>query len=355
MKPTLPLFAAALALALASPAYAQVAAPAEVPAATKTWVGGQVFSDFSVPTSAFFPQAFEIKRARIYANAAFNPTWSAAVVYNVRAMSYDLSGKSVQDAEAGYLEMGYVQATNLYPGSRVQMGAIITPWFEYEAKAWGYRMLGLLPDAGGLSPDRRGVNLVPFYDFGASLKGDCSLAGIPLGYSLAVLNGEDVRHTETDGQKDYEGRLSVTALPGLELTGMVHRHNQATGPATREAGLAVYEQAGYKLALETVFSQDTPLVGASATGQILGGWVVVPIPGMPIPTEAVVRADYITGDTKTMDVAKGYRFETVAGLNFTPVKGVRLFLNNQNLDFHNADGSALVNEDIVALNTELTF
>jgi hypothetical protein len=323
----------------------------EVPDSTKTWVGGQAFSDYMVPTSPFANQAFEIKRARIYGNVSFNPTWSGAVVYNVRSLSYDIAGRSATDAEAGYLEMAYIQATNLWPGSRIQLGGIITPWFEYEAKAWGYRMVGLLPDAGGLSPDRRGPSLVSFYDMGVSLKGDHVVNGIPLGYSLAVLNGEDVRHLETDGQKDYEGRLTVGPVPGLELTGMVHRHNAAAGPATRESALAVYQVNGARLAVQGVFTQDT----GAADGHIIGGWAIIPVPGLPLPTEAVLRADLITGDTKSMDPAKGYRYETVAGLAFKPVKGIKLFLNNQNLDFHNADGSVSANEDIVALNTELQF
>jgi hypothetical protein len=88
--------AAALVAGLAAPAAAQL--EGEVPEAAKTWIGGQLFSDFSVPTTPFAPQAFEIKRARIYGNAAFNKTWSGAIVYNVRAVTFDCGGKASTDA-----------------------------------------------------------------------------------------------------------------------------------------------------------------------------------------------------------------------------------------------------------------
>jgi hypothetical protein len=176
-----------------------------------------------------------------------------------------------------------------------------------------------------------------------------------VGYAFAVMNGEDNRHLETDGQKSYQARLTVDPLPGLELTGMVSRHNAATGTATREFLLASYKQPWYRVALQGILTQDTSLAASAVDGKILGGWLVVPIPGLPIPTDGVLRADYVTGDSKSMDAGKGYRWETIAGICVTPVKGVRLMLNNQNLDFHDGAGGFVANEDIVSLNTELTF
>jgi hypothetical protein len=59
---------------------------------TQTRLGGRIFSDFMVPTSPFALQAFEIRRARVYADALFNDTWSGSIVSNVGTLSYDKNG-----------------------------------------------------------------------------------------------------------------------------------------------------------------------------------------------------------------------------------------------------------------------
>lgn len=350
--------AAALVTALATPAWAASQGD-ELPDATKTSVGGQLFTDYVFPMGSFAPQAFEIKRARIYGNVKFNDHWAGSIVTNTKPLTVDVKGKTTNvEAENVYLEMGYLQGTNLWPGSRMQFGMIITPWFEYEAKAWGYRMLGFLPDAGGLSPDAHGPQIVPFYDFGMSVQGDYKPMGIPLGYSLAVFNGEGQHQLESDGQKDFEGRLMVSPLPGLEITGMVHKHNPSgsfnPAVANRELLMAVYQRAGWKVALEGNWDQDTDTAGAYG-GHIYGGWLTIPVAGLPVPTEVVLRADQIEGDQTTLDPARGYRIETIAGLAFTPANLVRIVLNNQRIDYHPADGSSVPTEDIVGIHTEVRF
>lgn len=356
-----PLFATMLACScLASPALATTAGQGEQQTVTQSKVGGELFTDYAAPTTGFAKPAFEVRRARIFADVRYNSVWSGAIITNVTGLTYDKNAKAVSQPNIVDLERAFVQAENLLPNTRLQLGMIETPWFEYEATAWGYRMLGFLPDAGGLSPDRRGPSIVTFYDYGLGLQGHVPALGNPnlIGYSLAVLNGEGYNHFKSAADMSYEGRLTLSPVNGLELTGMVHRaHPTAiTAPVNREALLAVYRLGRAKLAFEGNWVQDqTSATSAATNGNILGAWVILPIPGLPLPTELVLRGDRISGNQTTLDATQGYRYETIAGISVTPVKGVRFVLDNQNIDFHNADGSPNGNEDIVYLHNQMQF
>ena len=70
-------------------------------------------------------------------------------------------------------------------------------------------------------------------------------------------------------------------------------------------------------------------------------------------TEVVLRADQITGDQTSLDPNKGYRYETIAGLAFQPANLVRIVLDNQNINYHAADGTATADENIVGVGSAL--
>ncbi len=326
-------------------------------------VGGQIFSNFHVPTSGFEPEAFDLTRARIYANGIFNRTWSGHVVVNTKALTFlGAAGKAVTQPHDALLKMAYLQAMNLYPGSRVQFGMIISPWFEYESDAWGYRMLGSLPSSGGftLTP---GPALMPFYDLGMSLEGSHDVFGVPgfFGYDLAVTNGEGNTGTETDGQLDYEGRLTLQPVTGLEFTGIAHKGNPGGSqpPFERYAGLAVVRGGWGRLVVEGNWSHDEGL-GGIGDGRILGGWAVLNLPFFPLPTRLVLRGDRIDGGPTAsgaidLDPASGYRYESIAGIAFKPVRQVTIMLDNENADWRHVDGTVYRNTDQVALHTQVAF
>ena len=326
-------------------------------------VGGQIFSNFHLPTSRFEPEGFDLTRARIYANGVFNQTWSGRVVLNTRALTLlGAAGKVVTLSHDALLKMAYLQAQGLLPGSRIQMGMIVSPWFEYESSAWGYRMLGLVPSAGGFTATP-GPSLVPFYDLGLSLAGNEDLFDVPsfFGYALAVTNGEGNTATETDGQLDYEGRLTLQPVPGLEFTGIAHKGNPGgAGPAfERYAGLVLIRGGWGRLAAEGNWSHDDG-PGGIGDGRILGAWAVIHLPFFPLPTQLVLRGDRIDGGPTpagAIDLAPadGFRYETIAGIAFRPVRQITLMLDNENADWHRVDGSAYRNTDQVALNTQVTF
>lgn len=347
-------------LALCSPALAASASWAQAPGLS---VGGQVFSNFHVPTSSFETEGFDITRARIFASGVFDQTWSGHVVLNVKGLGFlEPGGKAASLAHVGMLKMAYIQADDLYPSSQVRLGMIITPWFDYEASAWGYRMLGFLPSAGGFTTSP-GPELVPFYDNGLSLKGDEDLFGLKkfVGYEIAAINGEGNTALETDGQLDYEGRLTLRPLADLDLTGMVHRGNPggAAPSFERYAGLAVYRGGWGRVAFEGNWSHDDG-TGGIGSGQILGGWAILNLPFVPLPAQIVLRADRIdggpgTGGTIDLSPSDGFRYETIAGIAVKPVKNITLMLDNENANWHHPDGSTYLNTDQVALHTQLSF
>lgn len=342
----------ALSIGLQAPALAQEAKPVAS-------VSGTIFADYSVPTPTG-PQGFNLTRSYLNGKVRFNEAWSGNITLDLapetwvsRVTSTSAGGvvtgvtTTTQTEPANMLlKMAYLQADGLYPGSTLQFGMVSLPWTDYEYGFSGLRMLGSAPIAGGLA---RGTAYVQSWDKGLKLIGNHGA----FGYAAAIFNGEGFRANETDGQKSYQARVTVSPLQGLELTALGSRHN-ASGIAQQERAGAFmgYSTGGLKLGVGGTRMWDQGAATAPvSTGQILSalGIFGLAIPGLPSP-ELIVRADSIDG---TLGADGGDRLETLVGFGLTPIKGVRVVLDNQNVTFNTGTGTT--NTNVVALHASLTF
>lgn len=344
--------ALALSLGLCAPALA--AEPKPIAS-----VSGQIFADYSAPTPSG-PQAFNVTRSYLTGKVKFNDTWSGSLTLDLapetwvsRVTSTSALGvvtsvtPTTQNEPANMLlKMAYLQADGLYPGSTVQLGMVSLPWTDYEYGFSGLRLVGSAPIAGGLA---KGTAYVQSWDRGLKLIGNHGVVS----YAFAGFNGEGFRATETDGQKSFQGRFTLSPLSGLELTALGSRHN-ATGLAQQDRGSVFmgYTYDGLKFGVQGTRMWDQATSAAPVTtGQILSalGIFGLAIPGLPSP-ELILRADSIDA---SVDSANNDRLETLVGLGFTPVKGVRMVLDNQNITFNAAAGTT--NTNVVALHTSVIF
>lgn len=342
----------AVTVGLSSPALAQEAKPVAS-------VSGTVFADYSVPTPAG-AQAFNLTRSYLNGKVRFNDTWSGNLTLDLASETWvtrvtpttvggvvtGVTTTSQTEPANMLLKMAYLQADGLYPGSTLQLGMVSLPWTDYEYAFTGLRLVGSAPIAGGLA---KGTAFVQSWDKGLKLMGNHGVVS----YAAAVFNGEGFRANETDGQKSFQGRFTVFPIPGLELTALGNRHN-ATGIARQDrAGLFMgYGTGGLKLGVGGTRMWDQGASSAPVTtGQILTalGIFGLAVPGLPSP-ELILRADSIDA---SLDAPDNDRLETLVGFGITPVKGVRLILDNQNITFNTAAGTT--NTNVVALHTALSF
>lgn len=342
----------AVTIGIQAPALAQEAKPIAS-------VSGTIFADYSVPTPSG-PQAFNLTRSYLNGKVRFNDYWSGNITLDLASETWvsRVTSTTADGVVTGVtpttqtephnmlLKMAYLQADGLYPGSTLQLGMISLPWTDYEYGFTGLRMLGSAPIVGGIA---KGTAYVQSWDKGLKLNGNHGL----IGYSLAAFNGEGFRANETDGQKSYQARVTLFPLQGLELTALGNRHN-ATGITQQDrAGVFVgYRAGGLKLGLGGTRMWDQGAATAPVTtGQILTavGILGLAIPGLPSP-ELILRADSIDASVSSTG---NDRLETIVGFGVTPVKGVRLVLDNQNITYNTAAGTT--NTNVVALHTALSF
>lgn len=351
MHPSRCLAAMALGIGLGAPALAQEAKPTAS-------VSGLVFADFTAPTPSG-ATSFHLTRGYLSGKVAIDPTWSGALTLDLAPESWvstltstsaggvvtSVSPTTQSEPTNMLLKMAYLQAEGLYPGSKVQFGLISLPWTDYEYGFSGLRLIGSAPIAGGLA---KGKVYVQSWDRGLKLIGSHGAVG----YAFAAFNGEGFRADETDGQKSYMGRVTVSPVPGLELTALGSRHNARGVTRQDRAALFLgYAAGGLRVAVEGTRAWDQ---GASTTpvttGQIVSvlGIVGLAIPGLPHP-ELVLKADQFDPSLAT---SGDDRLETTVGLGLTPARGVRFILDNQNVTYA-AGGPSPTH--VIALHSSLSF
>lgn len=319
--------------------------PSEAPAqqaAPEARVSGEVFADYSAPTSGGLA-GFSLTRAFLTGDVRFDPTWSARLTLNPYPQA--IAG-GVSEPHGVLLQQAYLQAQDLYPGSTVQLGMVTLPWFAYESELWGYQMLGRLPMAGGLAGSAPAMES---WDQGLQVFGDHGA----LSYAAGVYNGEGFRGTETDGKKSYQARVTLRAPFGLELTALGQQGGTAASTVRDRASVLLgFRSETFRCALQGTRLWDQAQGTAPlANGQVLSAFETVrlPIPGAA-PIELLLRGDYIEPNEA---LSGDERLEAVAGLAFHPTPGVTLVLDDQNITEFRATGRASSN--VVALHTRFAF
>lgn len=320
-------------------------------------VSGTFFADYSLPTgiTARVP-SFNLTRAFLTGKVRFNETWSGQIQINPNAETFVGSvaggvGTNKTEPYAALLQMAYMQADGLVPGNSTQFGMIVSPWYEYEAGFWGYRMLGIGAFPVFANGPTATTKYEPAWDAGLKTFGDMG----PVRYSAAVTNGEGFRATESTGEKSIQGVLTYSPLDGLDITALGYRGNMTwtgvsgLGTTDRYGLFAGYRQTAFRLGLEGVTTYDQ---APAVSGQILSGFAVVALPTVSFlpPWELVLRADQTNPNVAA---TTGQHLDTIAGLSFKPTKGITLVLDDQNQTTVTSAGNT--NANTVAVHTQLAF
>lgn len=340
--------------ALAAVVPATLAMPAL--AEPKLSVGGQIFTDYSFPldTNGNSKQSFNVNRAMLAGKVKFDDQFSGNVTYNVASLKYlGAVGATATSTEASManLTLAYLQHEGVIPGATMQLGLVATPWAEYEVGTWGYRMLGVMPTFGGIASAVTGAKVsgtsyVPVYDKGLKLSGKYLGGMVTCG--LGMFNGESYRAVETDGQKSYQGRLSLAPIEGLDLTILGHKGNlNATAQADAYSGALTYSTMGAKISGQYTMTA-TVAAGSNVNGTVMTGFAIVPT--FVLPVDVVLRGDLITPDANKSTTN---RMEATLGLSYKPTAGVVVVLDDQIVN-NTVSGTALA-YNVVALHTAVTF
>jgi hypothetical protein len=337
-----------LAFALqGAPAMAQAEPPA--PAYPKVNVGGSIFADYAVPLNGG-PQAFHVTRAFVTATGHLNATWSGLVQLNAYPLAYtNAAGARANEPQNVVLQMAYIQADNLIPGTTMQLGQLFVPWAESVYAHFPYRMLASLPIEGGLQNTLGlgGFNPISAWDRGLKVKGGFG----PLAYNVAVFNGEGLRGSEGDGQRSYEGVFTYQPFPFLDVA-VLGRKGNLTGmvQADRWGASVVYHTPLLRLGVESDAMVDVNGAGGATFRQIQSAFGVLELPHwLGAPTQLITRQTRLDAE----GLANGAQWESLVGLGVQPVKGLTFVLDDQLV--HNMAGALTADANVLALHSNFTF
>jgi hypothetical protein len=300
------LLAAVLAIAATAPATAQA------PTVTLSGVAYLQYLYQLNADSALIPKGhqnnFDVTRAYVNALGKFPGGLSTRI-------TLDISGRNATFTQL-YIRLKYAYAAWTPENSHVtlKLGAIHTPWLDWEEALWDYRM------QGQMAMERGGY--LSSSDFGAGVDGNWGYDKVNM--QLGVYNGENYSGTPGDARKDFMGRVSVkvlnTDLPGrvggLRITGYGQYGKPTTGGERyRYLGMVSYKSKNVTLAGEYASTKDSTTGGggvtavAKRTGRVISGFGVVSIPNSKLALLA--RVDLT--DPNTLSAATNDRLTRIIG------------------------------------------
>jgi hypothetical protein len=180
----------------------------------------------------------------------------------------------------------------------LKLGAIQTPWMDWEETLWDYRFQGPMPvDRGGY---------MTASDLGAGIEG--SYGGERLNFHATVVNGEGYNRPGGDEGKDAQARVSLRVLDtddssrvgGLRVTAYgQYGKRTAGGPRNRWIAMLSYRSRMLTLAAEAVATTDRLADGSNGDGRIFSTYGVAHMGHSP--WAIITRMDRIDPNTDASD------------------------------------------------------
>jgi hypothetical protein len=270
-----------------------------------------VFTNFN---SAFIGDKninrFEITRAYFGYGYNFSPFWSGRVVLDVANPGV---GKFQLTA---LLKFGYFQfqKNNL----TVKFGMIGTTEYDVQEKFWGNRYI--------LKSFQDQYNMGPSADIGVSA---AYKLGKMVTADLIIQNGEGYKTLDVDSVLKTGVGVTFTPVKSLLLRAYYDRMKKGAAIQQTTAFMAGYTNTLFKVGAEYNFQNDNNLVrGHDFSGYSLYGTVF-----LNGATNVFARYDYLTSENgqnqlQSWNYSKDGQLY-MAGLEFSPVKGLKLAPNFQ--------------------------
>jgi len=223
----------------------------------------------------------------------------------------------------------------------LKMGAIHTPWLDWEEALWDYRMQGTMALERFHGPSTAGY--LSSSDLGAGVDGKFKLDFV--NFQLGVYDGETYNKPEGDQHKDLEARLSVRLLEsndhsrvgGLRVTGY-GAVGKPTGGGVRDRyiGMVSYKSTLFTLAGEYARVRDrienpptgTPTVPNNVDGDIWSFFGVLNIPNTKVGV--IGRVDIQNPNT---DLTNNKQTRYIAGVSYQLSPQLRALADVDNLTF----------------------
>lgn len=244
-------------------------------------------------------------------------------------ITIDVDGrKAATNQQTFRLKYAFVSWTPENSHLTYKLGAVHTPWLDWEENLNDYRMQGTMPmeRAGYLSSS----------DFGFAIDGMWKYDAVAT--QIGVYNGENYNNAPGDSHKDLEGRLSVRLARsdlagktgGLRLNayGQVGASNGG-GTRTRFIGMLSYKSKAVTLAAQVGVSQDsTSATTPKQKGQVLAAYGVYNIPNSKVAV--IGRVDQFdpntdsTAATAATRIAVNKQTRVIAGLSYVVSANLRV-------------------------------
>jgi len=210
-----------------------------------------------------------------------------------------------------------------------KLGAIPTPFIEFDEAIWGYRMQGTV------ALDRNGF--LTSSDFGFSVEG--SWLSEALQIQAGVFNGEGYSAAPGDHHKDVAGRVTYrlarsddsSRIGGLRLTGFaLVGQRDAGGPRNRYVAMLSYRTSRIAAAAQFASTKDSLSSTLSdVSGRVISAYATYGPSGSAI--RVIGRVDVVDPDTDTEPEAPtltaGRQTRVIAGVSYQVAPNVRFLMD----------------------------
>ena len=237
------------------------------PAAAQVSVGGVVYAQYQYQLASDTLKAdsniqhinnFDITRAYITVTGKFAGGLGTRVTADL------FTNGNIPGSRAYRLKYAYVTWTPEGSALTYKIGAMHTPWLDYEEALWDYRMQGQMAmERGGYMSSS---------DFGAGIDGKFNAD--QFNFQVGVYNGENYSGALGDQSKDLMARASFRLLAtddgsrvgGLRLTGYAGLGTpNSGGTRNRFIGMVSYRSMDLTLAAQYASTTDTTTGGNTTT------------------------------------------------------------------------------------------
>ena len=291
-------------------------------------------ADFSENASK--TSAFEIKRSYFGYKYNFSEEISTKI-------TFDVGSNDAGSAYTAYLKIAQLD-WKIDPAVKLSMGLIGNKQFKEQEDNWGYRyMFKSFMDENkfGSSADL-GIN--------AEFKISDNLLA-----NFLIFNGEGYKEVQdSDGNQRFGGSLVYMPIKGL--TTKIYADSHATkdsDPITNLVFSVGYDSDKFRLGAEYNQMKNGKSFSSAAEDHDLDGLSFYSTYIINSKVQFFARFDQLSsntlsGESEVWNSAKDGN-QTVAGVQFAPVKGVKFALNYQGFSF---DSANLDNESLLYINVE---
>jgi hypothetical protein len=319
-------------------------APAQVQAPTVTVAGvGYVNYAYQLRTdSSITPVGhgnnFDVTRAYIRALGKFAGGVQTQITIDVDGR------KAASNQQTFRLKYAFVAWTPENSPLTYKIGAIHTPWVDWEENLNDYRMQGTMP------MERAGY--VTSSDFGAGVDGMWNYDAVAT--QIGIYNGEGYGNAPGDANKVVSGRFSVRLLRsdlpgktgGLRLNAYAEvGKSTGGGNRMRYIGMLSYKSKAVTLAAQIGGAQDsTSAATPKQKGQVLAAYGVYNIPNSKVAV--IGRVDQFdpntdsTATTAATRLAVNKQTRVIAGLSYVVTANLRVLAD---VDLNSIAGSSPTN------------